>query len=143
MGAKPLDLPPRAGQNRYSGGGLLLRVLLLAFSLIAVLAGPLLREAEAAEDLNRSLAELGCPPLCEEADGGVGDESGSTILTDRLAPPAGHDASIPALVPAALDFVTRNPDLSLASRRARPDDWHPSGAVDGQDRLAWYQILLC
>ena len=43
--------------------------------LVATLSGPLLREAEGAEDLARSLAELGHGPLIEEVDGGVGDDS--------------------------------------------------------------------
>ena len=33
----------------------------------------------------RSLAELGQPPLMEEIDGGVGDDSGTTILADARA----------------------------------------------------------
>jgi hypothetical protein len=43
-------------------------------ALIAALSGPLLRHAEAADDLARSLAELREPASTEETDGGVGDE---------------------------------------------------------------------
>ena len=55
--------------------------MFLSLSLIAVLSGPLLRQAEGAGDLIRSLAELGCPPVLEEVDGGVGDDSGAMILS--------------------------------------------------------------
>ena len=48
--------------------------------LVATVSGPFLREAEGAEDLVRSLAELGCALLVEEVDGGVGDDSGATII---------------------------------------------------------------
>jgi hypothetical protein len=53
-------------------------------ALIATFSGPLLREAEGAEDLARSLAELSRGLLVEEVDGGIGDDSGATILTAKL-----------------------------------------------------------
>jgi hypothetical protein len=53
--------------------------------LVATLSGPFLREAESAEDLARSLAELGSGPLVEEVDGGVGYDSGATILAAKQA----------------------------------------------------------
>jgi hypothetical protein len=58
-----------------------MRGILLTMSLFAALSGPLMRAAEGADDLARSLAELGCPPLLEETDGGVGDDSGTAVLT--------------------------------------------------------------
>ena len=64
--------------------------MFLSLSLIAVLSGPLLRQAEGAGDLIRSLAELGCPPVLEEVDGGVGDDSGAMILS----PAAGAHAVV-------------------------------------------------
>jgi hypothetical protein len=67
--------------------------IFLSLSLIAALSGPLLRQAEGAADLARSLAELGCPALLEEADGGVGDDSGSTILSMDPGAPAGVNAA--------------------------------------------------
>jgi hypothetical protein len=57
---------------------------LFYLSLIAVLSGPLLRAAEGADDLSRSLAELGRPPLFEEADGGIGDDQGDSIIGTGL-----------------------------------------------------------
>jgi hypothetical protein len=45
--------------------------MLLSLSLVAAPSGPLLRQAEGADDLIRSLAELGCLPLLEAADGEV------------------------------------------------------------------------
>jgi hypothetical protein len=49
-------------------------------ALTAALSGPLLRHAEAAEDLARALAELRDPGSAEETDGGVGDEAELGLL---------------------------------------------------------------
>ena len=120
-----------------------MRSILRVASLVAVLSGPLLRESEGAEDLIRSLAELGCPPLCEEIDGGVGDEPGSGILNGQPSPPAADDSSITS----PLTSVGQPGPLALAApgsaRSGLPVRPHPSGALDGQDRLARYQLLLC
>jgi hypothetical protein len=50
------------------------------FCLIAALAGTPLRQAEAAGDFARSLADLEGEGVVEEIDGGVGDDAGETIL---------------------------------------------------------------
>jgi hypothetical protein len=78
--------------------------LLLSLSLIAALSGPLLRQAEGAEDLIRSLAELGSPALLEEADGGVGDDSGATILPNAPGADAGLNDSPGLFLSAAVDL---------------------------------------
>jgi hypothetical protein len=100
--------------------------ILLSLSLIAALSGPLLRQAEGADDLIRSLSELGCPPLLEEADGGVGDDSGATILSKVPGSDAGVMDS-PDLLPAvAVELPARFPSppdadaLSLDSRQGPP-----------------------
>jgi hypothetical protein len=69
------------------------RTVFILLSLIAALSGPFLRQAEGAEDLARSLAELGCAPLVEEVDGGVGDDAGLAITSSRLMPSG--DLSVP------------------------------------------------
>ncbi len=51
------------------------RRLMLGISLIAVLSGSPARQAEAADDLARSVAELGGGSGVEPVDGGVGDDS--------------------------------------------------------------------
>lgn len=56
---------------------------LLLLCLTATLAGPFLRAWEGADDLARSLAELGQPALMEEVDGGVGDDAGAAVLAAR------------------------------------------------------------
>jgi hypothetical protein len=62
-------------------GALILYRAFLLLSLAATLSGPFLRQSEGAEDLVRSLGELGCPPLVEETDGGIGDDSGAAVLS--------------------------------------------------------------
>jgi hypothetical protein len=56
--------------------------------LAAALTGGPLRQAEAAEDFAHSLGEVVHAYSIEEKDGGVGDDSGSTILR------AGHQVHV-------------------------------------------------
>ena len=58
------------------------------FSLLAALLGTPLRQAEAASDLARSLAELLQAADIESLDGGVGDDSGVGTLTASHSPAA-------------------------------------------------------
>jgi hypothetical protein len=55
-------------------------VLSLTMFLIAALSGTPLRQVEAADDFARSHAEAGQGHVIEMIDGGVGDDSGATIL---------------------------------------------------------------
>ena len=57
-------------------------------SLLAALSGTPLRQAEAASDLARSLAELLPAADLESPDGGVGDDSGVGTLTASHGPAA-------------------------------------------------------
>ena len=50
--------------------------------LLAALAGTPLRQAEAADDLSRSLAELVQPAHIESLDGGIGDDAEVGTLED-------------------------------------------------------------
>jgi hypothetical protein len=59
------------------------RVSMVVVCLVAALSGIPLRQAEAASDFMRSVAELGEEPGIEVVDGGVGDDSGATVLTVR------------------------------------------------------------
>lgn len=56
------------------------RPTMFLLCLIAALAGSPLRQAEAAGDLARSLAELDGGDVIETIDGGVGDDAGESIL---------------------------------------------------------------
>jgi hypothetical protein len=120
----------------------LARIFLL-LSLVAVLSGPLLRAAEGADDLVRSLAELDRPPLMEDVDGGVGDDSGAAIysvderlLVDRQSQrnPAGW--SIAEVNPA---IARLNQPLSSPSLFASEPFL---GAADASTRQAWFQRFL-
>jgi hypothetical protein len=109
--------------------------------LIAALAGTPLRQAEAARDLTRSLAELDGGDLVEEIDGGVGDDSGETILR-----PSGSSGSLIVLnVPAPEDgpHMVFPPTASLSphddTRSADPPSLPLS---DHRRRRAWLQCLL-
>jgi hypothetical protein len=55
------------------------RFTMLLLCLLAALAGSPLRQAEAAGDLARSLAELDGGDVIEAVDGGIGDDAGETI----------------------------------------------------------------
>jgi hypothetical protein len=108
--------------------------ILVWLGLLAALSGPLLRQAEGAEDLVRSLAELGCPPLVEETDGGVGDDAGAAVLRGahglRFQP---HCCGEVAHYPQA-DEVVSPPE----SRPADPSPvlrWHSWIAARGSARL--------
>ena len=54
-------------------------------SVIAALAGTPMRLAEAASDLARSFAEVDDGADVEEIDGGVGDDAGATIKSDKTS----------------------------------------------------------
>jgi hypothetical protein len=114
------------------------RSTLLPLALLAALTGTPLRQAEAAADLARSLAELDQGHVIEPVDGGVGDESDATVLK------AGHDAGpvLSTLPPATLDALapTLPPPLDLApapdGRPPRP----PSATARRLARLQRYRF---
>jgi hypothetical protein len=111
--------------------------------LIAVFSGPLLRQAEGALDLTRSLAELGCPPLVEELDGGVGDDAGSTILSSRIGAPAGGHDSIRLTVAATEFFGPWDLILPIELVPGR-SGWHRLHCqLEPRRRPSLSQVLLC
>ena len=107
------------------------RRALVLLSLLAALAGTPLRLAEAAEDLARSLAELGRGVNLEEIDGGVGDDSGAVIKVEVVHHPT-PDLSTP---PVAGPFAA-----PVAIFRPIPSADRPMGAAR---RFAWLGRLLC
>ncbi len=115
--------------------------LLSFLCLIAALTGTQLRQIEAAHDLARSVAELGSGHRIEIIDGGVGDDSGETVVhagaADHVAGatflPADPEGLSPPLRPAPSD--------SGPGDRSRDDRTtsHPAGSVR---RHAWLQRFL-
>ena len=104
-----------------------MRRLAALITLIAALTGTPLRQAEAADDLCRSMIELLQTANIEIPDGGVGDDSGvgtlsgphTSSLTDPLTtaaplflPPASAGSpATPGEVEALWDVVWRPPNL--------------------------------
>jgi hypothetical protein len=69
---------------------------MLVLCLIAALAGTPLRQAEAAHDFARDMADFDEGPDIDEIDGGVGDDSGAAILKGGTVT---HFAQAISLVP--------------------------------------------
>lgn len=104
--------------------------------LIAALSGSPLRQAEAACDLARSLDELAGDHVIETIDGGVGDDSGETVLKagaesqpDTMTAGGPPSLLTPVLSPPSLDPRHR------AERAVAP----PPGSLQ---RHAWLQRFL-
>lgn len=117
------------------------RLTMFLLCLTAALSGTPLRQAEAASDFARSHGESGQGNAIEMIDGGVGDDSGATVLK------AGGDTHpLPAtiLLAAAEAFFT---SLLPSSSRLNVDDrrWSdrlaslPAGSAQ---RHAWLQCFL-
>jgi hypothetical protein len=114
----------------------------ILLSLLAALSGTPLRQAEAADDLSRSLAELFQPNVIEPVDGGVGDDSGVATLeapgqagveVDRSP---GSEPVLP-LCPAPPLVPALSPNGSRPLRQ--PEPWPLSST---RQRHAWLQVFL-
>lgn len=107
----------------------------LLLSLIAALDGTPLRQAEAASDLGRSLAELFEGAGLEPPDGGVGDDAGDALLAAATEHAPGTDTStsldLPLLPPPASSVIT---PFDAADRRLRAW-WPPAPPGRRQARL--------
>ena len=107
------------------------RFTMLLLCLIAALAGSPLRQAEAAGDLARSLAELDGGDVIEAVDGGVGDDAGETTLTASGRACAGRKFEAPGIddgpCPAYACPSTDGDDTPThhPARRRPPDPAHP------------------
>jgi hypothetical protein len=111
--------------------------LVFLLGLLAAVAGTPLRQAEAADDLARALAELGDGDRIEMVDGGVGDDSGDTIKADPShAPLLLMIADAPPAAPPGNALPCPGP--ILLSRAGRN---HPPPASPPQ-RLALLQCFL-
>ena len=105
-------------------------------SLLAALSGTPLRQAEAASDLARSLAELLQAADIESPDGGVGDDSGVGTLTASHGPAADVLGRDRPLFPAPSRFV--GPHTGRRGRLAGTGLVAPSPA---RLRHAWLQVF--
>jgi len=117
------------------------RPLMLRLCLIAALLGPPLRQAEAADDLARTIAEFGIGPIVETIDGGVGDDLDEAVLQ------AGADIQpIPAAVLPIAPEWNITPLLPAVTPPGSRDrlraDWTPSLPADSARRHAWLQCFL-
>ena len=109
--------------------------------LIAALSGTPLRQAEAASDLARTLAGFGAGHVMETIDGGVGDDSGETVLKACVD----ADLASASIMSATVDWLSQPflPVLSLPGtdgrHRADRTASLPAGSVR---RHAWLQCFL-
>jgi hypothetical protein len=114
------------------------RRVIFVLSMFAALSGTPLRQAEAWNDLARSLAELDCPDEAnlEEVDGGVGDDAGDAIRAiDDHAPVL---LAISEALPVPLNLT---PSLPSSFRFIRTERMPPPRAGLPQ-RLALLQRFL-
>jgi len=116
-----------------------MRRLAALMTLIAALSGTPLRQAEAADDLCRSLLKLFQPASLDMPDGGVGDDSGigtlSTPPCSCLANPLTSVAPLIVSPVSARSLVIRG-DVD-ALRELIWSTPHPPNS-----RHAWLQALL-
>jgi hypothetical protein len=118
--------------------------LLFLLSLTAVLSGPLLREAEGADHLSRSLAELRMQGQLETVDGGVGDDPGVVIAASKPSLPhdlsTRHQLSLEHLEPAG-EFARPQSSVTGPSHtrqpRHLPDEFRGTPGL-----IAWLQRFL-
>ncbi|APW61503.1 hypothetical protein BSF38_03018 [Paludisphaera borealis] len=107
--------------------------------LIAALAGTPLRQAEAADDLCRSMIEQFEPANLETPDGGVGDDSGVGTLAGThasvIADPFSSAAPFIPTPASAARSITVGEAEALRERVWWPP--HPPNV-----RHAWLQIFL-
>ena len=94
------------------------RALMLVVCLVAAAAGTPLRQAEAAEDIARRVAESDAGESeIEVVDGGVGDDSGETVLDRQAAAHALTDAMPPAPPYRLLSIAPPLPPVVATNRR--------------------------
>ena len=89
--------------------------ILVALSLIAAIAGPFLARRRGPMTLRASLAELGQPPIMEDVDGGVGDDSGVAVLASRVHPMLDVAISLSCLPVIMGEFLSHPPQDPLSA----------------------------
>jgi hypothetical protein len=107
-------------------------------TLIAALAGTPLRQAEAADDLCRSVLEMLQPASLETPDGGVGDDLGIGTLS---APPSDSLADLHTsnALFSPLPVSARSPATRRDVEAMRELGWTPNPPNIG---YAWLQAFL-
>ena len=117
------------------------RRIMLLLSVIAALSGTALRQAEAANDFACSLAELRSDNTIEETDGGVGDDSGATILEHEPDSDLSQDLTA---WPSANFLETSLPGHppQVSSNDGRPRGRIPVLTVGSVRQHAWLQRFL-
>ncbi len=112
--------------------------LMFGISLVAILSGSLSRQAEAAGDFARTLAELGEGDRVEEVDGGVGDDPLEALKAD-----AAGSVALVAVAPelSGLDAWLSVPPLEPGPRWTSPRVISRLSARSGR-RQAWLQRFL-
>jgi hypothetical protein len=107
--------------------------------LIAALTGTPLRQAEAADDLCRSMIELLQPANIETPDGGVGDDLGVGTLSGSHT--SNLDDPLTLAAPLLLPPVAAGSPVTLGEAEAlRERVWWP--AHPPNVRHAWLQVCL-
>ena len=111
--------------------------LMFSLSLVAILSATPARQAEAASDFARSMAEVGEGNRVEEVDGGVGDDSVEALKADAPGmtahPPVARWSNTLGLAnrPGVLDRGGSG-DAKLRASTTTP--WHSSRSAR---RQAW------
>ena len=121
--------------------------LAVVLSLLAVLSGKPLRQAEAASDFARALSHLLDPAeAIEIPDGGVGDDSGVAMLKAGTShaiavawTPAGDPRGTFGSLPRSFILAQSPLDLVAFRRQTEEAIWLPLGACE---RHAWLQSFL-
>lgn len=104
-------------------------------SMLAALAGTPLRQAEAASDLARSLAELLPGTDIEPSDGGVGDDSDVGMLTVSHCLAADVTAAGPSFLPPPTSSIP----TPAAEEGLRERVWWPQARP--ALRYAWLNVF--
>src|SRR5690242_14949135 len=114
-----------------------MRRLALLLGIVAAIAGPMLRQAEAADDLARALCTWLAPEALESCDGGVGDEPEiTTAKLDTSAAACRQDDAaqqVEQILPCAAFCPPLVPSFHDATQPI---------ATSQHQRLAWLQRLL-
>ena len=106
----------------------------IVFGLLAALAGAPLRQAEAASDLIRALAE---GASLDPVDGGVGDDAGEGTLAADPGPLSG---GLPSMLDADLPPPLPTPNLTaLEAEGLRERAWWPTSPPGL--RQVWLQVF--
>ena len=112
------------------------RPLMFLLCLVAASSGTPLRQAEAADDIARTLAGSGDSGI-EAVDGGVGDDSGETVVV-RGGP--GH--AIADAIPPAPPYLIAPPPSPIGRGEHRTDGRDAPPPMGSARRHAWLQRLL-